>query len=279
MADRIFDAVDIKKDSAFLANGTYLTSTLDTAEDVGVIMNRTFITGVITLGEENGFLGNWLISGSATFDTGDNTGVIVNHLDSEGDIEVGSNSAFLANRLDAKGDITGQAGVGILLNYAESTGDILATGANSGLLSLATTCDHFTVGSGANAIAAGLDTSANMSCSGSAIFVGSSGRPSGTGQAIAITDVSLIESYMPTLDGKSYLRTGMFMDSKAIHMFNQYGHTGYTGDGSTLALGVEASGQMTSPQWAMSIKGQSRSGDYIIDLASQIHHNLPGEIE
>ena len=259
-------------DGALFALGTSFGSDFDPTNSVAAFLAKCDVS-----------------SGSPTL-----PGATLSLLSTFGSASVPGGGAALTSIKDTFQGLTVASGTGVVMNASTVTGALDLVGGSGGMINKSTLSGGLTVSDNAGAFLNAVSVTGNLTASGSilgaevsassvpmsgsGIFSGLNTNPTGAGQGIVVTGDN-ITSYMPTKDGRNDLRTGIFMDTQMIHMWNQYGHTGYTGSGTTLALGASATGTMNAPQWAADADGQSRSGYYIVDLAAAIHHNLPGIIE
>lgn len=252
---------------------------LDISLDTGVILNKGRVDGDVTCGVSVGLIMNQgEVLGGLTLDI--ENAVIFNRAAVTGTTTFGEDNGIIGNYFTVEGAVSTAADTGLILNKASLTGALNIHGNSSALAIMTAVSGKLDIPTGSHALTVGV-TASDFDLGGSAAFIGANVMPTGAGQGLVISPNDITGAYMPDLDGKSDLRTGIVMDSEMIHLFNEYGHTGYEGDGTTIALGAKAEGYFDSPQWSLNPSGQSRSGSYIIDLAAAIHHNLPeeGEIE
>jgi hypothetical protein len=277
-------------DCGITALNTDFGNDFDPTPTTGMILAKCSVTGAAslagaTISAVSSFdstatvpSGCSLISAKDTYQalTGSaNAAMLLNGSTVSGALTLGTDNAFIGNHFSASSSLTLGASTGTILNHGSITGNLTVSSGAAAFLSMTDVSGNLSV----SGSAMGVEVSASsIPLAGSAIFSGADVAPTGAGQGIVVTGDN-ITTYMPTKDGQNDLRTGIFMDTQMIHMWNQYGHTGFTGTGTTLALGASATGTMNAPQWTADADGQSRAGLYIIDLAAAIHHNLPGIIE
>jgi hypothetical protein len=250
------DDLSMQTNSGVILNFVDIDGNTTLADEIATIFNNVDPDGTVTIGANSGVIGNRWTGGNNSLTTGDGTGLILNKFTS-GAVNLGASSGAMLNTGTVTGSVAVAASAAAFLNMIDATSSLDVPG---------------------NAIACGV-ASSGVYLDGSAVVVGTDQEPSGAGQGVIVTGDEVYN--VPLRDGTSLLNNGLLIEDKVVHLFNAYGSNGYqNGSGSTMMLGAKAAGADTLPQWTQVYGAQSRAAkSYIIDVAPEIHHNLPGIIE
>jgi hypothetical protein len=221
-----------------------------------------------------------LISAGDTFNsltTNANCSVLLNRSTITGAMTLGTDNAFFGNWFSTGSNMDVGATTAAMLNHADISGNLVISDNAAAFLNLVEATGSLNING--EAVGAGVSSS-SIVANGNAVIAGIDQYPSGSGNLVMLSSDDLYD--VPAKDGTSDFNNGILIDQKVTYLCNAYGNRGGpTGNfGTTICLGAKASGIDTAPSWTQVYGAQSRAAyAWIIDIAPEIHHNLPGIIE
>ncbi len=276
---------------AILALGSKFGEDFDPGSGVGMIMAASDIPGSgklaeatisakSTFADPNMQSNGSLISAGDTFNTlttSSNCSVLLNRSTITGALTLGTNNAFFGNWFSTGANMDVGSTTAAMLNKGTISGNLVVSDAAATFLNLVDASGSLNING--EALGAGV-TCNSVVANGNAIVAGIDQYPSGSGNLVMLSSDELYN--VPSKHGISDFNNGILIDQKVTYLCNAYGNRGgATGNfGTTICLGAKAAGVQNFPQWTQVYGAQSRAAyAYIIDIAPEIHHNLPGIIE